>query len=127
MIIVIRYILLALEAIVSLMLIGIVLLQQSKSQGLGLAFGSGGMGESLFGSRAGNVLTKATVVLTVVFILNTLVLGVLFSGGQRSALMDEFAGPVPVQQGAAQPQQQAMPPPAAVIPDAPVDAAPVAE
>lgn len=124
--IVIRYILLTLEAIVSLMLILIILVQQSKSQGLGMAFGSGGMGESLFGSRAGNVLTKATVTLTVIFVLNTLVLGVLFSGGQRTSLMAEATGSAPMQQPATQ-QQQPMMPAAATVPNAPMDAAPAAE
>lgn len=66
------------EALVSLLLIGIILLQKSKSEGLGMAFGAG-MGESLFGARAGNVLTKATIVLGVIFLANTLFLGVLFA------------------------------------------------
>ena len=54
------------EILCCLLLIGIILLQKSKSEGLGLAFGAGA-GESLFGARAGNVLSKATVVLGIVF------------------------------------------------------------
>jgi preprotein translocase subunit SecG len=69
-----------------LLLIGLILLQKSKSEGLGLAFGAGA-GESLFGARAGNVLSKATVVLGVVFMASALVLGVLFAQKDRS-LMD---------------------------------------
>jgi len=48
---VVRAILVFVEVLTSLLLIGVVLLQKSKDEGLGLSFGSG-MGESLFGSRA---------------------------------------------------------------------------
>lgn len=69
-----------------LMLIGLVLLQKSKSEGLGLAFGAGA-GESLFGARAGNVLSRATVVIGCVFMASALVLGVLFAQEDKT-LMD---------------------------------------
>lgn len=72
-----------LEVICCLLLTGIILLQKSKSEGLGMAFGSG-MGESLFGARAGNVLTKGTIILGLVFIINTVILGVLFSQSEKS-------------------------------------------
>jgi len=62
----------------SLMLIGLVLLQKSKGGGLGTTFGGGGDG-SMFGSRTGNVLTRATVVLGVAFLLTTLILNTMFS------------------------------------------------
>jgi preprotein translocase subunit SecG len=75
------------EVLCCLLIIGIVLLQKSKSEGLGLAFGAGA-GESLFGARAGNVLSKATVVLGVVFLTTTLLLGVLFAQ-QDKTLMDD--------------------------------------
>ena len=65
------------EVICCLMLAGLVLLQRSKSEGLGLAFGAS-TGESLFGARAGNVLSKATVILGITFIVSTLILGMLF-------------------------------------------------
>jgi preprotein translocase subunit SecG len=69
------------EIIVSLLLILVILVQPSKSGGLGgAAFGAGGgMGEQLFGARTGNVLTKATIVLATVFLLNTLGLAFLYS------------------------------------------------
>lgn len=69
-----------------LMLIGLVLLQKSKSEGLGMAFGAGA-GESLFGARAGNVLSKATVVIGIVFMVCCLALGVLYAK-QDATLMD---------------------------------------
>jgi preprotein translocase subunit SecG len=79
------------EVICCLLLIGLILLQKSKSEGLGMAFGAGA-GESLFGARAGNVLSKATVILGIVFMANTLVLGIMFAQ-QDKTLMDD----VPVQ------------------------------
>lgn len=79
----VRILFVLVEALVCLMLIGIILLQKSKNEGMGLAFGSG-MGESLFGARAGNVLTRATIVLGIVFLLNTLWLGILFAKQEKS-------------------------------------------
>lgn len=89
------------EVLCCLLLIGLILLQRSKNEGLGLAFGAGA-GESLFGARAGNVLSKATVVLGVVFMASTLILGVLFAQRDKT-LMD--ADPIPT----AQPAMQAEP------------------
>lgn len=59
----------------ALLLICLVLIQQSKGGGFGSAFG--GVGESVFGARAGNQLTKATVVLTAIFFVLTLLLVVV--------------------------------------------------
>jgi preprotein translocase subunit SecG len=86
-----KTLLIVIEIVCCLLLTGIVLLQKSKSEGLGLAFGAGA-GESLFGARAGNVLSKATVVLGMLFLANTLVLGILFAQ-QEKGLMDGVAAP----------------------------------
>jgi preprotein translocase subunit SecG len=85
-------VLIAVEVITSFLLIAIILVQKTKSEGLGLAFGSG-MGETLFGSRAGNVLTRITVILACIFLANTLFLGMLYSGhrGGRESLMSRMA------------------------------------
>jgi preprotein translocase subunit SecG len=73
--------LIVVEIIVSILLILVILVQPSKSGGLGgAAFGAGGgVGEQLFGARTGNVLTKATIVLASIFLLNTLLLAFLYS------------------------------------------------
>ena len=67
-------ILMALEFLVCLMLIGIILIQRSKGQGAGLSFGGGA--EAIFGAHMGNVLTRFTVILGIVFLVNTTVLAV---------------------------------------------------
>ncbi len=96
-----KVLLIVVEVLCCLMLIGLVLLQKSKSEGLGMAFGAGA-GESLFGARAGNVLSKATVVLGIIFMANTLFLGVLFAQKDKP-LMDKATAPIE-QPTAMQPQ-----------------------
>lgn len=117
---ILRYILIVVEVLCCLMLIGVILLQQSKSQGMGLAFG-GGMSESLFGSRAGNVLTKFTVILALVFLANTTLLGILYTTRQEGSLVDQAAP-------ASAPVTAVTPPPAqeSSLMTAPVETAPVA-
>ena len=84
--------LLIVEVVAAFLLVVVILAQKSKDQGLGMAFGSG-MGESLFGSRAGNVLTRMTITLATVFMLTTIVLGVLFARGKggSGSVMDRAA------------------------------------
>ena len=90
-------ILLIVEVLSAFLLVVVILAQKSKDQGLGMAFGSG-MGESLFGSRAGNVLTRMTITLATIFMLATIVLGILFARGATStgSVMDKAAQEVPV-------------------------------
>ena len=61
--------------IVSLLLITVVVAQKSKTQGMGAGFGGA---EDLFGSRARGMdalLSKMTIVLSVIFAVLTLLLG----------------------------------------------------
>jgi len=85
------------EVLVALLLVLLVLVQRSRDEGLGMAFGNA-MGESLFGAQAGTVLTKATVILGVVFIANTIMPDRLHSRGVRSgagSVLDGVRDPVP--------------------------------
>lgn len=99
---ILKVLLIVVEIVSCLLLVGVVLLQKSKSEGLGLAFGSG-MGETLFGSRAGNVLTKITVTLGLVFLANTTLLGVLFTRSHETSIIDQRTGNLPVQAAAPAP------------------------
>ncbi|HIV08674.1 MAG TPA: preprotein translocase subunit SecG [Candidatus Spyradenecus faecavium] len=78
-------VLLVLEALIALLMVAVVMLQPPKdpSGGMGSAFG-GGFGEEVFGGRTGNVLSRATVVLGVLLILNTLGLALLNRGANAS-------------------------------------------
>ena len=70
-----------LVVIAAVLLIGLILLQPAKSGGMGAAFG--GVGESVFGGKAGSHLTKATVYLTAIFFIIALALAALIGRGVR--------------------------------------------
>lgn len=102
--------LIVVEVVSALLLIGFILLQKTKDEGLGLAFGAG-VGETLFGSRAGNVLTKITIGVAVVFLVNTLLLGYLSSGKVSSgSVTDSLPASAPAQPMAPAGNLPAMPP-----------------
>ena len=64
------------EVIVALLLIGVILIQQSKAGG-GLGAMSGAVTETFLGAGAGNVLQRATVVLASLFLSITLLLAII--------------------------------------------------
>jgi len=69
-----------LSVIISLLLIGVVVAQKSKTQGMGGAMGGGA--DELFGGRARGVdalLSKITIVLSIAFAIVALVLGRLMN------------------------------------------------
>ncbi|OGV54788.1 MAG: preprotein translocase subunit SecG [Lentisphaerae bacterium GWF2_44_16] len=72
---VLTIVLYTLVVIVAILLIGLVLIQQSKGGGFGSAFG--GVGESVFGAHAGSHLTKLTVILTTFFFVLILTLAII--------------------------------------------------
>lgn len=89
-----------LEILTSLLLVGVILLQRSKGEGaVSLGFG-GGMGEAIFGAQMGNVLTRATVILGFIFLLNTLALSILSARREGRSLMHEAVAPPPAAQTA---------------------------
>jgi len=103
---IVTVVLMIVEVLTCLLLLSVILIQRSKSQGMGLAFGAG-MGEQMFGSQVGNVLTRATVVLAIVFLVNTTLLGLMGTGRRERSVADSVssipapmaipqAGPVPV-------------------------------
>ena len=69
----------AIYIIISVVLVGLVLLQQGKGAGMGIL---GGSSDTLLGSSAGNVLTRATSTFAVLFIVGALVLSILSSGSR---------------------------------------------
>lgn len=90
----VRYILVLIEALCSLLLIGVILIQRTKSQGLGMALG-GQMGEALFGARMGNVLTRVTVILGIIFLVNTTLLAYVGASSRRVSVTDDAVVPMP--------------------------------
>lgn len=100
------YLLVFVEILTCFLLIGVILLQRSRSGGgAGMAFGAG-MGESLFGAQAGNVLTKTTVVLGVIFLVNTTVLAMIGAVDREHSVADRLPSSAPfAPQVPQQPQQ----------------------
>src|SRR5688500_1801565 len=79
------------------LLLLVVLLQQGKGGDMASAFGGGGS-QTAFGARAGaTVLTKATTVLGILFMLGAIVLGVLGRGNSGS-IMSGAEAPAPIEQ-----------------------------
>ena len=93
------YVVEVLYVLVCLVLMLVILLQQGKGGDIANAFG-GGSSQAAFGARSGaTVLSRATTIAAVLFIVGALVLGIM---GQR--------GPGSVVGGRA-PQQQSQPAP----------------
>jgi preprotein translocase subunit SecG len=86
--------LLAINIIVSLLIIMLVLMQRPKNEGLGAAFG-GGMTENLFGAQTSNVLQTITRWLGGIFFALTLLLSWLYvkKDFNRSTLQQRLSVP----------------------------------
>src|SRR5208283_4212492 len=70
----------------------VIMMQRSKQEGLGAAFG-GGFTESVWGAQTSNVLVKATVWAAIIFFTLSITLARLYS--HRAILMEKGS---PVQQ-----------------------------
>jgi preprotein translocase subunit SecG len=80
------YLIAALYVVTCLMLILVVLLQQGKGGDIANAFG-GGASQAAFGARSGaTVLSRATTVLAVLFVVGAVVLGIMGQRGPGSVL-----------------------------------------
>ena len=107
------YVVAAIYVITCLVLMLVVLLQQGKGGDIANAFG-GGASQAAFGARSGaTVLSRATTVCAVLFMLGALLLGVLGQRGPGSVVGGSTPASRPPQQSkpAPTPQQQAPPQP----------------
>ena len=74
------------QIVLAVILTGTVLLQKSSSMGLGAYSGSN---ESLFGAKGpANFLTKATMIIGLAFVINTLALGYLYNEQRLESAVD---------------------------------------
>jgi preprotein translocase subunit SecG len=86
------YLIIGVHVLACLFLIGVVLLQQGKSQDLASAFGGGGT-QTAFGPRgSANVLSRATTVLAGVFMVTSLSLSMIRP--RASTILDTVKTPV---------------------------------
>lgn len=87
-------IVLVVHLLVALAIIGLIMLQQGKGADMGASFGAGAS-QTLFGSDgSGNVLTKATAWLVVLFFASSFGLALIAS--QKSAPVDDLGLDIPV-------------------------------
>ena len=85
--------------LVCLLLMLVILLQQGKGGDIANAFG-GGSSQAAFGARAGaTVLTRATTILGVLFMIGAIVVGIMGRHAD-SSIMRGVQGPAPVTQPA---------------------------
>ena len=89
------YVAISVYVLVCLTLVMVVLLQQGKGGGMANAFGGGGSSQAAFGARSGaTVLSRATTICAVLFVVGALVLGIMGQRGPGSVLGGR-TGPVP--------------------------------
>ena len=119
-------VLLIIHLFVTILLIGVVLIQRSEGGGLGIGT-SQGMGSFMSGRGTANLLTRTTAILAAIFMALSMALAVLNKGGgvQRSILdtVPAMPAPMPVPGGPAVPAPSA---PTGTAPSAPAGAAPSA-
>jgi preprotein translocase subunit SecG len=102
-------IILAVHLVIALAIIGLIMLQQGKGADMGASFGAGGS-QTLFGSDGGgNVLTKATAWLVVLFFASSFSLALMVN--QRAVVDDDLglAIPTTVNAGAATQAEEELP------------------
>ena len=86
-------IILGVHLLIALAIIGLIMLQQGKGADMGASFGAGGS-QTLFGSDGGgNVLTKATAWLVVLFFATSFSLALIVN--QRSVVEDDLGLDIP--------------------------------
>lgn len=79
--------LLIIQFVLAIIITITVLLQKSSSIGLGAYSGSN---DSLFGAKGpGNFLTKATMVLGLLFVINTITLGYIYNQNKLESAVDK--------------------------------------
>lgn len=111
--------LLIVQFVLAILLTIIILLQKSSSIGLGAYSGSN---DSLFGAKGpANFLTKATMALGLVFIINTVALGYLYNEQRNQSAIDSVKTDTLIPATPVAPTQQAAPaaPNTAPVPTAP--------
>ena len=101
--------LLVFHIIVCILLIIVILLQSGKGGGLASAFGGSGTTEAVFGGRqAATFLSKATIVLGVVFFVLSFTLALIssYGSGGASPVQQELQQSAPILPNAPATQQQ---------------------
>ena len=112
------YLIATLYVLTCLVLMLVVLLQQGKGGDIAAAFG-GGSSQAAFGARAGaTVLSRATTVCAVLFVVGALVLGIVGQRGPGSVIGGRVPARAPAAPAPAAPAPTPAPAPATPAPPA---------
>jgi len=113
------YLIATLYVLTCMVLMLVILLQQGKGGDIASAFG-GGSSQAAFGARSGaTVLSRATTVLAVLFVLGALVLGIIGQRGPGSVIGGRTPAPAPTTTPAPAAPAPAQPAAPAPAPEAP--------
>ena len=118
------YLIATLYVLTCMVLMLVILLQQGKGGDIANAFG-GGSSQAAFGARSGaTVLSRATTVCAVLFVVGALVLGIVGQRGPGSVIGGRVPqrAPAPATPAAPAPTPAPAPAPAAPAPGAPAPA-----
>jgi len=86
-------VILVIHIILALSLIGSVLLQRSEGGALGIGGGGGAGGGLMTGRSAANLLTRTTATLATCFIITSLTLAIMASGGRERSILESAPPP----------------------------------
>jgi preprotein translocase subunit SecG len=116
------YLVTALYILVCLTMMLVVYLQQGKGGDIASAFG-GGSSQAAFGARSGaTVLSRATTVCAILFMVGALALGIIGKRGPSSVLGGRTPLTQPSSPATVPPTQQSVPPGAPSVPASPAPA-----
>jgi preprotein translocase subunit SecG len=114
------YLVTALYILVCLTMMLVVYLQQGKGGDIASAFGGGGSSQSAFGARSGaTVLSRATTICAILFMIGALALGIIGKRGPGSVVGGRSPLAQPSLPASASPAKPPAPAPAAPTPAAP--------
>ncbi|MGA7160527.1 MAG: preprotein translocase subunit SecG [Bacteroidota bacterium] len=101
----------AIEIIVSILLIGVILMQNSKGGGLAGAFGGGNFGTVFGVRRTADFLTRATTILATTFMVLALLINLFFLPGKNASSRESIiqSGQTSVPPAQLPPQTQPLP------------------
>jgi preprotein translocase subunit SecG len=105
-------VILAIHLMLALALVGVILVQRSEggALGIGTGGGAGGMSGFMSGRGAANLLTRATAILAVAFMVTSLTLALMAQGGGESrSILDLPVTETLPEPAPAEPAQPAVP------------------
>ncbi len=100
-----EHVVLVIHLIVTIVMIVLIMLQRSEGGGLGLG-SSGGLGNFASAQTTGNVLTKATTYVALIFFVTSIILAIMAArGNHASSILDAVSNDTPAVTEPAKPSE----------------------